>query len=185
MTSRSLFAYVSASVIAMIFSVLLLVLSSHSARASLVLSSGQTAIYNFDFTGQSPSPPYFQMTVQIDYCCATGGAMGSADVYSGLNASGVILNLFTGPVPTTSQSFNTSNLSFTDGLFSVLVAATAGSFGSSATAFASDANGKLLASVSGQLATTPLPATLPLFASGLGVMGLLGWRRKKKAQATA
>jgi hypothetical protein len=27
----------------------------------------------------------------------------------------------------------------------------------------------------------PLPATLPLFATGLGALGLLGWRRKKKA----
>jgi hypothetical protein len=34
-------------------------------------------------------------------------------------------------------------------------------------------------------ATTPLPATLPLFASGLGVWGLLGWRRKQKASAIA
>jgi PEP-CTERM motif len=31
----------------------------------------------------------------------------------------------------------------------------------------------------------PLPASLPLFASGLGVIGLLGWRRKRKAQAAA
>ena len=28
--------------------------------------------------------------------------------------------------------------------------------------------------------TTPLPAALPLFATGLGVLGLLGWRRKRK-----
>ncbi len=34
-------------------------------------------------------------------------------------------------------------------------------------------------------AATPLPATLPLFASGLGGLGLLGWRRKKRTQATA
>jgi len=27
--------------------------------------------------------------------------------------------------------------------------------------------------------TTPLPAALPLFASGLGALGLLGWRRKR------
>ena len=33
--------------------------------------------------------------------------------------------------------------------------------------------------------TTPLPAALPLFASGLGALGLLGWRRKKKAAAIA
>ena len=33
------------------------------------------------------------------------------------------------------------------------------------------------------ISTTPVPAALPLFASGLGVLGLLGWRRKKKAAA--
>jgi hypothetical protein len=32
---------------------------------------------------------------------------------------------------------------------------------------------------------TPLPAALPLFATGLGVMGLLGWRRKRRAAAAA
>jgi hypothetical protein len=38
----------------------------------------------------------------------------------------------------------------------------------------------------GQLtAETPLPAALPLFATGFGVLGLLGWRRKRKAQAAA
>jgi hypothetical protein len=30
----------------------------------------------------------------------------------------------------------------------------------------------------------PLPAALPLFATGLGLLGLLGLRRKKKASAT-
>ena len=32
---------------------------------------------------------------------------------------------------------------------------------------------------------TPSPATLPLFATGLSALGLLGWRRKPKAQAAA
>ena len=32
-------------------------------------------------------------------------------------------------------------------------------------------------------AETPLPAALPLLASGLGAMGLLGWRRKRKVAA--
>jgi hypothetical protein len=30
---------------------------------------------------------------------------------------------------------------------------------------------------------TPLPSALPLFATGLGALGLLGWRRKRKAAA--
>ena len=34
-------------------------------------------------------------------------------------------------------------------------------------------------------AETPLPAALPLFATGLGALGLLGWRRKRKAAALA
>ena len=29
--------------------------------------------------------------------------------------------------------------------------------------------------------TTPIPAALPLFATGLGALGVLGWRRKRKA----
>jgi hypothetical protein len=31
------------------------------------------------------------------------------------------------------------------------------------------------------ISETPLPAALPLFASGLGAIGVLGWRRKRKA----
>jgi hypothetical protein len=32
-------------------------------------------------------------------------------------------------------------------------------------------------------AVTPLPSALPLFASGVGILGLLGWRRKRKKVA--
>ena len=42
------------------------------------------------------------------------------------------------------------------------------------------ADGKVIAAAP---VVTPLPAALPLFATGLGVLGLLGWRRKRKAQA--
>jgi hypothetical protein len=34
-------------------------------------------------------------------------------------------------------------------------------------------------------AATPLPAALPLFAAGLGALGLFGWRGKRKAAGTA
>jgi hypothetical protein len=33
--------------------------------------------------------------------------------------------------------------------------------------------------------SAPLPAALPLFATGLGALGLLGWRRKRKVLALA
>ena len=39
--------------------------------------------------------------------------------------------------------------------------------------------------VSSDLSAVPLPAALPLFATGLGALGLLGWRRKRKASLSA
>lgn len=37
--------------------------------------------------------------------------------------------------------------------------------------------------LTGDITPTPLPAALPLFVSGLGALGLFGWRRKRKASA--
>ena len=36
-----------------------------------------------------------------------------------------------------------------------------------------------------EVAPVPLPATLPLFATGLGVLGWLGFRRKRRAALAA
>ena len=38
-------------------------------------------------------------------------------------------------------------------------------------------------SANGQVSPVPLPAALPLFAGGLGLMGLMGWRKKRTAAA--
>jgi hypothetical protein len=38
--------------------------------------------------------------------------------------------------------------------------------------------------VAADVSPTPLPAALPLFAAGLGVISLLGWRRKRKDATT-
>jgi hypothetical protein len=49
---------------------------------------------------------------------------------------------------------------------------------------APNADGFTVDDMSVGFAATPLPAALPLFASGMGgVMGLLGWRRKRKKAA--
>jgi len=42
--------------------------------------------------------------------------------------------------------------------------------------------GQVLAEIASE---TPVPPALPLFVTGLGALGLLGWRRKRKARAIA
>ena len=37
----------------------------------------------------------------------------------------------------------------------------------------------------GSVAPVPIPAALPLLASGLGALGFIGWRRKRQALAAA
>jgi hypothetical protein len=50
-------------------------------------------------------------------------------------------------------------------------------------AYTQNALGQINASFNNGTAISPvpLPAALPLFATGLGALGLLGWRRKRKA----
>jgi len=43
-----------------------------------------------------------------------------------------------------------------------------------------DSQNNIEASVTGGDIATPLPSAFPLFATGLGGLGLLGWRRKRK-----
>jgi hypothetical protein len=48
-----------------------------------------------------------------------------------------------------------------------------------------EAGGAVCGHLTAAISPTPLPAALPLFAAGLGAMGLFGWRRKRKAAAIA
>ena len=108
----------------------------------------------------------------------SGGAPISATSDTGpLVGLGVNPSLFLS-VPQGYLSGNLSDSATYDGATFTSLGVTPGTYtwtwgsGDSASSFTIDA-----------VATTPLPATLPLFAGGLGALGLLGWRRKRKAQA--
>lgn len=74
----------------------------------------------------------------------------------------------------TSSTINTADYSNTAQLFF--------DFAEAGAVF-SAVSGHNYSSVAIDPSATPVPAALPLFASGLGALGLLGWRRKKKAAA--
>jgi hypothetical protein len=115
---------------------------------------------------------------------------GSPDLYNTLtfldqngNPIGSLTAGSTAPIvtgdPLTPQTLGHDFLTFLDtGFFYGVVLTT----GQNAFEFA-DLQANLV--IDGGANTTPLPTALPLFASGLVAMGLLGWRRKRKPQAAA
>jgi hypothetical protein len=71
-----------------------------------------------------------------------------------------------------------TNFSFSGTLISLYDSAS-----SNFTTYDVAASGHLTSFGPAELSQTPLPAALPLFATGLGALGLLGWRRKRKNTA--
>jgi hypothetical protein len=108
------------------------------------------------------------------------GPPGSGGTYSNANGS-IAGNDPHNPFLNQSATFNiflsgvSSNTSVTSALFS---------FGT--TPGIDDVPGVISTTTGGGGAgATPIPAGLPLFASGAGVLGYLGWRRKRKPAALA
>ena len=109
---------------------------------------------------------------------------GTFVFFDGLNSTGSQIDHLTNVAIPTSLIYAASGpaaAGLLDGIFSVTVKAAGDPFELNVTAEAIDLDGINFVFVTGELATTPIPATLPLFATGLGALGLLGWRRKKRA----
>jgi hypothetical protein len=129
---------------------------SNLTAFSLQFHDGTNSLYNLAFATSQPQLYFAYDTSANDF--VTGSVGGFPDALSANN------NAFT-----TGYFFNPTSLSFADyqapliGAYTV-IDFSGGSSGPSA---------------------TPLPAALPLFAGGLGAMGLFGVRRKRKAAANA
>ena len=133
--------------------------------ATFTLPSIQDAQYSIQVTGQNnQSSSFFQFLVDPD-----GPGMSSGFVQLGNN-----INFGSG--------FNTITLpTFIDLGTSYFFRIINGGSGNSG----GQISGVSINQVTPQVTALPLPAALPLFAAGLGVLGLLGQRRKRKATATA
>ena len=126
--------------------------------ATFTLQSIVGAQYSIQITGQNnQSDSFFQFLIDPD---GPGTASGFVPLASNVNFG---------------NGFNTITLpTFTDlGTFDFFQIVNGGT---------SNSDGQI-ASIS--INQVPLPAALPLFVAGLGLLGLLGLRRKRKATATA
>ena len=124
-------------------------------------------------------PPYFLINPSYSFT-TLGNSLCIGCAIASLSQSGTILSLSLQHVTSTPE------IAFLSIIFNLAT----GTFTSSYEyGFDTGGNGfdftDATWSGSGTFTATPLPAALPLFASGLGALGLLGGRRKRKAQAVA
>ena len=97
-------------------------------------------------------------------------------VDSGINAFNPTTGAFLGSIPIDVGIANTAG-----GLWALMFGSGSMSGGDANTLYFTDGiNGEADGLFGAIQANTPLPAALPLFATGLGALGLLGWRRKRK-----
>jgi hypothetical protein len=159
------------------------------ARAATI-----TETYNYSITIGGPIPWFGSVTLTFDPTVASPAA--PPDAFSSnlppSYGSFVFITSATGVLIGNSCSgFSCSVNAGTDRAFFAFTVDSSGLnpvFSSADLSSVTDTT-KLFTATSGTVtvaaAATPLPAALPLFATGLGALGLLGWRRKKKAVALA
>lgn len=191
--SGRLFTVVIPSVVAALTSLLFLLASVPSARATVLIEGQQGAIFNFDFT--STTFPILSTTVTIP---VTNVSSYPAEIawryYDGLNASGASnpdSTYFFSAAPSTGYPITISQdvrySIVTDGRWSLRVfnavvlhsnypTITIGV--PSATSFSNSDFSGLSATATGT--PVPEPSTVMLFTSGLGLLGLFGLREKRK-----
>jgi len=121
---------------------------------------------------------------QFDYDTVSGAYTNLAITASGVNTAGEtfttagIQPVNTGP---TSLQVNTAIVTIVSVHFAANLGTQPPGVPDAIVNFVySDSGHNLHISAAGDIVATPLPAALPLFASGLGAIGFIGWRRKRK-----
>lgn len=162
-------------------------------------TSGETIIFNFDFTGETPAPAYFFMSINWTFdtpYCAPSGCGGIIKLLPELDGLGDALGGLEGDWDESGYTtgFGLEYSSIVDGLFSMSFTSTSGEFTiTSIQATGYGANQSLVQVTPSVFSATnpdpdpepdldpvpvPVPATIALF--GIGLAGL-GWSRRKKA----
>jgi hypothetical protein len=137
-----------------------------------------------DFPFPDPASDYHVLLLGV---VASGSHTGGLAVFSNTSFAGQSpppneATLVGDLTSNNGDSSNLTNFVFNSGLIGSDGIVPLPGNGGTITAFS---NGEDIGNLTVINGATPLPAALPLFATGLGALGLLGWRRKRKAQGVA
>jgi len=182
---------------------------------ALMSSSAHAATLTFATTllGSNEVPPNSSTATGTAMVTVTGDSLSVTETFTGLNnvVSGSHIHCcappgnnvqialpFTGfPSATSGTYSNTFDLTLSTTYTSGFLTAEGGTAaGAEAALITALEDGQAYANIHdtpnfgggeirGWFVQTPLPGTLPLLVSGLGALGVLGWRRKRKVQAVA
>lgn len=162
--------------------------------AVITLSRGQSALFNFDLTGQHPPPaPTYQQIMMVWQWWDNTNDKAHTDFYGDLNGSNLLFSDDNGPdvFAFAVGAYNPNWPQLRDGLFSIRVTSTSGTFSVNPYAYGinglpgfevrtPDVFGVYVPGGSlppGDVGAVPVPATLALF--GLGLAGIGAVRGKK------
>jgi MYXO-CTERM domain-containing protein len=166
----------------------LLCLTSGAASALSISSSQATEnIINFDFTGQTPAPPYNYVKFVIDQMAGPGGSKLHVDFFDQLNGLNFVstasadFSYYPSSIDfVTSYGFD-APASFQDGVFSVGIYSEGGGLtynGASSYAINFDQNGIIISEAQVTGAPVPEPDSYAMALMGLGLLGFISRRRK-------
>jgi hypothetical protein len=135
---------------------------------SLVSNGNVRDFYNGVYANNLNSPPVPGSSAAVAFQCSTpscSGGGGTGDVTTGAS----------GTYRLDEQDFVLNSSFASQDLVEIIITNSGGTNGDSVPI--------LLGVTAADISSTPLPAALPLFGAGLGALGLLGWRRKRKNAA--
>jgi hypothetical protein len=138
--------------------------------APITLTAGQSMVFNFDLSGETPPPPFqfIDLFTQISF---SGSLSFSLTAFAGFDATGGLLTPVSGSGLPNSARFGADS----DGLFSALFSVSLGTMSIDPLARGIDFNGVETSSV------VPVPESaspLLLLGSGLLTLGVLHWRQR-------
>jgi hypothetical protein len=169
------------------FALITLVIVGVQGADASPITIGESVVYNFNFTGQTPGPPYgtyVYLDYEVNNLVPSPGSVATIDIFTGLNASGSLY--FSGDLAFLSglsfpSIINMSDPGVLDGVFSIRWTVKSGEFeilDTLALAYNGDplSNGPV-ARVPGTVSSVPEPSTLATL--GTGLIAFLAFTRRR------